>query len=65
MEINIIVKVIIGVLLWMGVYTIISRICECFEVCSMYKAFKSIKEQREANKQENKKVTVEDLYPKE
>lgn len=56
---------IVGIFIWIGIYTIISRICDCFERCSMSKAYKSAKEWQETNKQKDKKVTVENLYPKE
>lgn len=59
------INIIVGILIWIGIYTIIARICECFERCSMSKAYKSAKEWQESNKQKDKKVTVEDLYPKE
>lgn len=60
-----VINIIIGILLWIGIYTIIARICDCFECCSMSRAYKSAKEWKETNKQKDKKVTVEDLYPKE
>jgi hypothetical protein len=60
-----VINIIIGILLWIGIYTIIARICDCFERCSMSRAYKSAKEWKETNKQKDKKVTVEDLYPKE
>lgn len=59
------INIIVGILLWIGIYTIIARICECFERCSMERAYELAKEWQKSNKQENKKVTVEDLYPKE
>jgi len=59
------IDILIGILLWIGIYTIIARICECFERCSMERAYEFVKEWQKSNKQENKKVTVEDLYPKE
>lgn len=59
------IDILIGILLWIGIYTIIARICECFERCSMERAYEFVKELQKSNKQENKKVTVEDLYPKE
>ena len=59
------INIIVGILIWIGIYTIISRICDCFERCSMSKAYKDAKEWQETNKQKDKKVTVEDLYPKE
>lgn len=62
MEIDIISVIIIGTLLWIGIYTIIARICECFEICSMYK---SVKDWQDLVSKKIKKVTVEDLYPKE
>lgn len=58
-------SIIVSILLWIGIYTIIARVCECFERCSMSKAYKQAKEWQESNKQKDKKVTVEDLYPKE
>lgn len=58
-------SIIVGILIYVGIYAIIARVCECFERCSMSKAYKQAKELQEYNKQENKKVTVEDLYPKE
>lgn len=58
------INIIVGILIWIAIYTIVSRICECFERCSMTKAFKDAKEFNELYDTKNK-VTVDDLYPKE
>lgn len=57
-----VIAVVIGFLIWMGIYTIVARICSCFEICSMYK---SVKDWQDLVSKKTKKVTVEDLYPKE
>lgn len=48
--------IVIGSLIWLGIYLMLERVCACFERCTYYKV---------AKRPENEKVTAKDLYPKE